>query len=504
MRFSEIYESEQDDTETRDKATRVFNTIHQWLNNHETELSKVLNKSNVFGGSLYAKATTFGLSSEYSDLIIMFSPKNENKVGGLGSVKGYKVIVLNVLLEPYSPKYLETRITGCMTTFIHEFTHYDLENRTKYKSNSAKKYDVDSQKYFNDPSELQAYYIEMTQDAAKFANTLISNKITREHGYVKELRGSTTKELIDWTKKQLKNTDFLNALTPENLKRIDKRLARFVEHTLRPILNKSINEMALPTEKVKSMIYYHGTPSETFAKQIVKKGIQPPDLVVDGKKKNNNMTPVEGKVYITPNLSYAVIYAIGGNFIGHSDYRVPYKGNEEKFKHLFSNDPTSRHYGRYGYVFKIDGDHLTDIQPDEDEIGGFLYHILNNDSDLKYVSDPHEKETLTKAMKDNYLKGNVLSLAKQYIADGTLGKIKDGEVEYWARAGKVIVKRMSDNDKIKMAEYGFHVAHTGAINPIECWKFDKTKCGYLNKDCSNFFELARKINVKVIATHKKW
>jgi hypothetical protein len=254
-----------------------------------------------------------------------------------------------------------------------------------------------------------------------------------------------------------------------------------------------ITEMATPTDTIKSMVFYHGTSSETMAKNIMQHGIQPPDLTINGKVKNGHMTPVAGKVYITPKLAYALIYAMGINAVGDKSYKVPYEGNEKVFKHVFNDDPSSRFGGRYGYVFKIDGNDLVDIQPDEDEIGTMLHELLSKNNTLEFMK-PHERETMEKALGDARLKNEILNIARQHLSDGTLKRVKEGEYSYYAKAGKVIVKRLSDMSKLAMAQYGFHIAHTGAIIPREVWKVDKANLGYFANDGSNFFELAEKIN----------
>lgn len=255
----------------------------------------------------------------------------------------------------------------------------------------------------------------------------------------------------------------------------------------------NLTEMAIPNDTIKSMVFYHGTSSETMAKNIMQSGIQPPDLVVNGKKKNSHLTPVEGKVYITPKISYALMYAMGVNAVGNKEYKVPYEGNETVFKHVFNNDPSSRFGGRYGYIFKIDGNDLVDIQPDEDEIGAMLNKLLSKNKTLEFM-EPHEREVMEKALLDERLKTEILNIARQHLSDGTLNKVREGEYSYYAKAGKVIVKRLSDMSKLVMAQYGFHVAHTGAIIPSEVWKVDKAMLGYFSKDGSNFFDLAEKIN----------
>lgn len=208
-----------------------------------------------------------------------------------------------------------------------------------------------------------------------------------------------------------------------------------------------ISEMAVPRQEDLSKTYYHGTSTEKAIDGIIKNGINPPDLTF---KPKNNLTPVEGKVYITPELRYAIIYAIGGDMLGSKWYDPEFKRNEQ-----------------YGYLVVIDGNQLKDIQPDEDGLGELLY----------------DKKA------PNWLQ----KLAQLNLAPSTLNKISQGEYSYFAKAGKVLVKKMSDQQKLEIISLGTHIAHTGNIQYKEIWKFDKLKTEQLEKDGSNFFKLAEKI-----------
>jgi len=249
---------------------------------------------------------------------------------------------------------------------------------------------------------------------------------------------------------------------------------------------------AAPTEQLKSMIYYHGTASKDAAMNILKNGIQAPELET---KRGSQLTPVKGRVYITPKLTYAMVYAIGmSGAFGSKSYQVPYEGNEEKFKHVFSSY-VGKHGGRYGYVFTIDGKDLHDIQPDEDEVGE-LYHIIKNKS-LDYYSSRESDisvKVYEKIQKDESLQRRFVYFFERVVGEYTLNKIKQGEYAYYASGGKTALKKMSDEMKLELAQLGIHLSHGGTIIPKECWEIDKTLLGSLKEDGSNFFELAKKIS----------
>lgn len=206
-----------------------------------------------------------------------------------------------------------------------------------------------------------------------------------------------------------------------------------------------ITEMSLPREQDIVKEYYHGTYNEKAIQSIIKNGIQPPALCTV----KRNLTPREGKVYITPTLKYAVIYCIGGDMIGNiiDDYQL-------------------ETWGRYGYLCVIDGKDLHDIQPDEDSIGEMIYKKSPN-----WI---YEK-------------------AKHWLAPSIMKKVMEGEYSYWAKAGKVLVTKLSDYEILQLIDAGAHIAHHGAIRPSQIWKFDKSLSKDLTPLCTNFWQLAERI-----------
>jgi len=208
---------------------------------------------------------------------------------------------------------------------------------------------------------------------------------------------------------------------------------------------KELFEMAQPRKADLEKDYYHGFSKESNLKGILEHGLQAPDL----SNRKGYLRPVEGKVYITPHLEYGIIYCIGGDMAGH-----------EMSKNTLKED------GKYGFLTVMDGQQLADLQPDEDSIGEMIHH-----------------------KKFSWLN----HLADYYLAANTIKKIMNGEYQYFAKAGKVLVKRLSDTEKLALIDAGAHIAHGGKLIPKEIWKFDKTLSKELNKDGSNFFKLAERI-----------
>lgn len=212
--------------------------------------------------------------------------------------------------------------------------------------------------------------------------------------------------------------------------------------------NQFLYEMAMPSDKIKGQTYYHGTRSLASATSIAQNGIEPPDI---GNRKAS-LTPVKGKTYATPDIGYAQIYGIGGNVAG-SDYDWK-KRNEE----------------RYGHVFAFSGHKLSDVQPDEDEIGALYYNKKH----------PHWME----------------NLVQKHSTPNTIRKVKDGEYAAFARMGKNIVSKMTDSQKLELIHnHNVHVANEGKIMPDKVYRIDKEKLPLLKRDGSNFFDHADELDM---------
>jgi len=215
-------------------------------------------------------------------------------------------------------------------------------------------------------------------------------------------------------------------------------------------------EMAAPAEQHLSSVYYHGT-DEAGAQGIMQRGIEAGDIILPTSKKSRcpSLEPVPGKVYITPKIGYAQVYAIGGDMAG-SNYR--------------STAGQSTH----GYVFVIKGSQLKDIQPDEDSIGEMIWRQLYEPKDNRFLK-------------------TYAYMAQQILTPKQFLKLKDGEYVMYAHVGKKLLAKMSDADKLEFINLGAHIAHTGNLQPDETWKIDLSKMREMKRDGSNFFELAEKV-----------
>lgn len=215
-------------------------------------------------------------------------------------------------------------------------------------------------------------------------------------------------------------------------------------------------------ESIKNKIYYHGTSLEKNGKDILKLGIKPGRIITS----NKAGAPVANRVYLTPHIEYAVIYCTGGVYMGSN------------IDDLILRD------GRYGYLFSISIDKLTnDIQPDEDVVGYLLQYVFTGnyyDDSIKNIDQ----------FNFNWLK----NLAEIYLTNNQIYKIYHNYDDFQLyKMGKKIIKYMSNDQKKQIVDAGSHIAYEGNIKPDHAWKFDKLLNIKLKKDGSNFFQLAKKI-----------
>lgn len=230
-------------------------------------------------------------------------------------------------------------------------------------------------------------------------------------------------------------------------------------------------------------VYYHGTASEKAGRAIMQGGIEPPDLTLRG----GTFRPVDGKVYLTPHLSYGVLYTLGGELAEAFMRRA--KTYPER---LWSSSP-------YGYLFKVPGRALTNIHPDEDSIGailadgtapswlqGLAKQILSKMHPEIEPGKPNSFFTPDFFDRSEWQDFKKQSLYDLLIEPGMF------ELQAQAVAGKLLLAEMSPEQEVDLLMSGVHVAHEGRVVPTECWKFHKSQVGALERDGSNFFQLAER------------
>jgi hypothetical protein len=232
---------------------------------------------------------------------------------------------------------------------------------------------------------------------------------------------------------------------------------------------------AAPDDNVRAKTYYHGTSSTRAANVVATEGLKGRETQGKGM-----LAPVAGRVYITSDIAYAIMYALGGNFT-HAMQEAA-----GDFKDDMRTDP-------YGYVFVIKGADLVDVQPDEDSIGEFYSHNSEPITQMGRYGHPVTVGYKCSLPQSDYAGRQLYDYIGWSMTENQRKRVLDGEYAYFAQGGKRVLKKMPDHLKIEAINRGMHVAHAGTIHPSECWRMLKTDLKLLKKDGSNFFSVAEKI-----------
>jgi len=251
MELAHLFETEDDDRVARMQAVIAHGQIRYWLEANTERLTSRLTSipSGPFAGGYMMRSELCDLDGDYPDLVVLFVPKQTTVIGGqyvsaggFFRKQGKSYIVIPCLLAPNDPTHLSTRFgAGGKKPFIHEFMHYLMSKRTKARHGSAKSIEAnDEAGYFNNADEMNAYYQEAAQDMIEVATGII--KFSPKH--TREWAAKSTPELIAYVKKTFLNKDFIAHATPKTMRAIDKRLARFVETTIRPMLQKAVMNLS--------------------------------------------------------------------------------------------------------------------------------------------------------------------------------------------------------------------------------------------------------------------
>jgi hypothetical protein len=217
-----------------------------------------------------------------------------------------------------------------------------------------------------------------------------------------------------------------------------------------------IVEGAVPTPDLAAQTWYHGTLKADHAQDIYLNGLKPQEIV----RPKAHMAPVPGRVYLTPDLSYAMIYALGANMVG------------DQLDDSDWIESRSKRDGRYGYVFSVRGSDLKDIYPDEDSIGVLVTRLLR-----------------AEAQEPSWL----LSMAKKQCTTLQLASLRQGDCAAQARVGKKLLKLMPFDLVLGLIRRGMHISHAGNVPISQCWRYDRLDNHEYRKDGSNFFDLALKV-----------
>jgi hypothetical protein len=224
-----------------------------------------------------------------------------------------------------------------------------------------------------------------------------------------------------------------------------------------------ISESPPPDDDIISKDYYHGTPTEAGAEAIWSEGLSP-DVRRDGQEDDAFDLPVEGMVYVTRNLGYALSYALGANYAGEKPMQR-----------------TIKKYGQYGFLAVVPGSSLKDVHPDEDQVGEAVHDALG---------ERKEGFTWLAYLASRELMNKHFSAGPDEPDTDLLRQVQEGDYDAWIVAGKILLPKLSDEQKLQIIGAYGNLAHKGSLKPSQMWKFDRKRSEELAKDGSNFFKLA--------------
>lgn len=201
------------------------------------------------------------------------------------------------------------------------------------------------------------------------------------------------------------------------------------------------------------MKYFHGTPREIQGLKVLQEGLLPDLSTTQGVAK-----PVAGRVYLSKNIDYAIIYLLGANMLG-------------------SKLPDNLLTDRFGYLFVVEEEVLGSVQPDEDQVGEAM-------ASGEFPQLEKYQEFLIDQEPIDNPEGHYQNLWQQ---------VKEGEYVAWIKAGHLLLPKLSEIEKMAIINHYGNIAHEGKVIPSEAWKFDKTLSEKLRPDGSNFFQLAQRV-----------
>ena len=233
-----ISESEETDRAARLEANMAYTQVRNWLEYNKDDLLPI--KTGKYTGCLMMPLgiRDGSLTVRRPELRFVFMPKTKlpsmgthQPVGGFGVGEKFNVIFFHCLIAPFDPKYLDTRMSK--KTFIHEYMHHFLARLGVKDSSATSHKDGGLVAYYNNPSEINSYYHEAANEFILLLKAILQTD------RADEWRRKSTKELMDFVKNVEFDKDFMEYLTPESMRVIDKRLYRFIEQTIRPMLEKA-------------------------------------------------------------------------------------------------------------------------------------------------------------------------------------------------------------------------------------------------------------------------
>ena len=324
----------------------------------------------------------------------------------------------------------------------------------------------------DDPEE---YFNGLLMHAEMYGNYHLQDQLEKWEDQV-DLRGMPNKKILPTLMKFLATLGY-DGITYENA--IEDKGYRswipFNRNQIKYAYAESMMEGVTLSSSGLPPKFFHGTLGTDNAKKIMQQGVQAQRVM----NPKTHLSPIQGRVYAAQNLSVAMMYAMGGAVAGH---KLPEKSIDPE-------DP-------YGYLFVIDKEEfLEDVQPDEDNVGEtWMYADMVQRGKVDSLKTYYFKDPLAQAVEsDEYFMSSVWYLGRQVAHPKTLRHVQGGEYIWFAKLGKMMLRKMSAELMEKFIAAGSNVSIKGPLEPTEVWRLDRRRTEELKPDGSNFFQVAERI-----------
>lgn len=222
---------------------------------------------------------------------------------------------------------------------------------------------------------------------------------------------------------------------------------------IRKLIREALEEMAPPVDFLSSMEWYHGAAPDRIASIMSDGHLKPSDLVKKGSRRQ--MAPQFGKVYLTHDIVEGIGYAFfraGSHMGGH----LQSKGNK-------------------AYLVVVDGGALKDVDPDEDIIADLIPDYPDN-----MDGDRHKFQWLR-------------NLASRVAPKAFQRYEVYGDYAYGTALGKMLMKYLTDEQKIELISHGKKMAHGGEIPIREVWELDIANKEQYKNDPNGFRQFSKRV-----------
>jgi len=214
------------------------------------------------------------------------------------------------------------------------------------------------------------------------------------------------------------------------------------------VYNGYLYEMAIPNSIILSKEYYHGVYNYEVAEFVLTNGIVPPIK----SRQASGLSPLKGSIYITPKIYAAALYAREIN-----KKQITY---------------------RYGFIFKIDGNELVDVYPDEDEIDSLMRSYLH-----------YNKKITEDSILENPIPNFAVKIFDRIFALLSENEINtlinDFDLKGRIKICKKIVKMLLPSEILNLLNLNINISNRGKIIPNSVYVVDKyllNSSGYSNID----------------------